>query len=371
MSVVWHDRDMTFARGTIGLDSAESVNYPTAVATGSRFHFRYTAGSGNASRDTQFKLIKPGEIAAIVAAGSDVIANFELSEDTPTGGAPAGAACGAADLLLLKDGGYAQGASVYISWEPGNDPAYWPQVEAFVRAYDDALGGYYHADGLYAGIPSLKHFGQMGLIKHGWIPESTYASDIPAQFGWIYQPTKDQLEPAMAYLDGLVAGSGLESIVWQNGNKWFAGSADENVVLLGGPLGSHLEALGTTPAPLVLHSDPIAAGPYQGAPWPGVIPAGEYFGNINGPKASHGGFYANEQPFVKMIQQRLIYAGFVPGHSDINDGWADGIFDIQGNGQLGGPTTDAVTRFQHAHMANVTQYWGQVWSDDWATLFSL
>jgi hypothetical protein len=52
----------------------------------------------------------------------------------------------------------------------------------------------------------------------------------------------------------------------------------------------------------------------------------------------------------------------VPGHSNHDDGWADGKFEQ--------PTIEAVTRFQRAHLPG-TQFYGQVWSDDWVVLFNL
>ena len=94
-------------------------------------------------------------------------------------------------------------------------------------------------------------------------------------------------------------------------------------------------------------------------PWP--LPKTEYFGLITGPRQSHGGFYAKEQPSVREIQQALIRKGYVPGISDPNSRWADGIFEQQ--------TADAVARFQHAEMPGTT-YFGQVWRDDWAKLLS-
>lgn len=112
---------------------------------------------------------------------------------------------------------------------------------------------------------------------------------------------------------------------------------------------------------------------HRGTPWPGPqlhFGPHDHFGNINGPDESHGGAFANERPFVKMIQQRLIALGFVPGVTDVNGEWADGIFDTKGNHSLTGPTSEAVIRFQRAHMPG-TKFFGQVWSDDWAKLFSL
>ena len=91
------------------------------------------------------------------------------------------------------------------------------------------------------------------------------------------------------------------------------------------------------------------------------LPRNEYFGLITGPSQSHGGYYASERPPIRMIQQALIRKGYVPGVSDPGSRWADGIFER--------PTADAVTRFQRAQMPG-TQFYGQVWWDDWAKLLS-
>jgi hypothetical protein len=139
----------------------------------------------------------------------------------------------------------------------------------------------------------------------------------------------------------------------------------------------YIAAIDNTRSWGLTHTGPIGgsstAPVHHGASWPGPqlhFGPHDFFGNINGPEESHGGGFANERPFVKMIQQRLIALGFVPGVTDINDDWADGIFDIKGNHSLTGPTSHAVIRFQRAHMPG-TKFFGQVWSDDWARLFSL
>lgn len=105
----------------------------------------------------------------------------------------------------------------------------------------------------------------------------------------------------------------------------------------------------TTPAP--------APAPRVAPPWP--LPRNEYFGLVTGPAASHGGYYPNEQPYVRAIQQALIRKGYVPGVSDPGSPWADGIYEQA--------TADAVARFQRAQMPGTT-YFGQVWWDDWARL---
>lgn len=111
---------------------------------------------------------------------------------------------------------------------------------------------------------------------------------------------------------------------------------------------------------------------YQGASVPALIAQGsnQYLGSISGPAASHGGANLAEKQIVKMLQQRLIVCGFVPGVSDPNGGWADGVFDTPNDPPGTGATSQAVARFQHAHLPGTTSY-GQVWYDDWTKLFNL
>lgn len=87
--------------------------------------------------------------------------------------------------------------------------------------------------------------------------------------------------------------------------------------------------------------------------------SGHYLGDINGPAESHGGYYESEKPLVRAVQQALIKLGYVPGVTDINNGWADGVWE--------NPTTVAMTAFQKDHMPGTTFY-GQCWADDYAAL---
>ena len=98
-----------------------------------------------------------------------------------------------------------------------------------------------------------------------------------------------------------------------------------------------------------------------GKPWPSYMPSGHYFGDIEGPEESHGGYYDNEKPDIKAIQQKFITLGYVSGVTDPNGGWADGIWEQ--------PTTDACTKWQKAKYAATTSRYGEVWSDDWSHLF--
>lgn len=111
---------------------------------------------------------------------------------------------------------------------------------------------------------------------------------------------------------------------------------------------------------------------YQGKAVPASIKKGsnKYFGSISGPAASLGGFNNANKGDIKILQQRLVVCGFVPGHTNPNDGWADGVFDTPKDKPGTGATSQAVKAFQKKHMPGTTKP-GQVWYDDWAKLFSL
>lgn len=122
-----------------------------------------------------------------------------------------------------------------------------------------------------------------------------------------------------------------------------------NLPMLGG---------GSTPPPIP-PAPPIPA-------WP--LPLNHWFGDVNGPEASHGGFYDHERGLIKLIQAALIRKGFarwldgtrVVGDPN-NNPWTDGVF--------GPETISAVTAWQKANMPGTT-YYGQVWWDDWAKLLA-
>ena len=114
----------------------------------------------------------------------------------------------------------------------------------------------------------------------------------------------------------------------------------------------------TTPVVSVPVAKPQIIVPRLPQPFP--LRHDHYYGLITGPNESHGGYYDSERPVIKIIQQRLIAKGYVPGVTDINsDWWADGLFEQ--------PTADAVAAFQRAEIQN-TAYFGQVWWDDYAQL---
>lgn len=96
-----------------------------------------------------------------------------------------------------------------------------------------------------------------------------------------------------------------------------------------------------------------------GAPY--TLPAGHYYGDINGPAESHGGFVEGEKPTIAAIQLVLIKLGNVPGivaGTPQAAAWADGIYEQ--------PTIDAVMRFQEAHELVKD---GRVGPVTWSALF--
>lgn len=110
---------------------------------------------------------------------------------------------------------------------------------------------------------------------------------------------------------------------------------------------------------------------WQDYPTPDVIRegTGNYYGSISGDERSLGGYYGPVDE-IRVLQQRLIACGFVPGITDPNSDWADGVFDTPQDAPGTGETSQAVGRFQDAHMPGTT-FRGQCWYDDWQTLFTL
>lgn len=122
----------------------------------------------------------------------------------------------------------------------------------------------------------------------------------------------------------------------------------------------------TWPADTVSHP-PVSSGtktnPMHGHSIPALIAAGtgDFFGLESDPRnESHGGYYASERPYVLLIEQFL--AWYYPVASKTMRLKADGHY---------GPVTQALVRaFQKQHMPG-TQYYGQVWFDDWVKMASL
>jgi hypothetical protein len=199
---------------------------------GAKFVIRYSAGVGNNSASTQWKLCGSDEIHAVVAAGLDFIANSEWTEGRIEEGAAAGHADGLADLAFWQARGLARTASIYVSWDRGQPNVnLHGAVSQYLAAYEEALGGYYHVD-LYAGDVAITAMVNAKLIQYGW---RAMADSWSANGSW-YQPGDNWLDAAKRLAEKSPAH------LVQNGNRWYDGEADENVILRL-PVGSHLEAL--------------------------------------------------------------------------------------------------------------------------------
>jgi hypothetical protein len=204
----------------------------TVVKDGAKFFIRYSAGAGNGLANTQWKLCGINEIKNGVAAGLDFIANSEWYATRVQEGAAAGKADGAADLTFWKSRGLNRGASIYVSWDANPDPTKWNSVDAYLKAYNAALNGYYFVD-CYAGTPYLKHALSLNIIKYGWRTNAgAWNRD-----GLPYQPNQSWV---VGNIDKII--SITPAAIWQTGNYWYNKQADENV-LLRANVGSHLQAV--------------------------------------------------------------------------------------------------------------------------------
>lgn len=262
---------------------------------GGKFVIRYSAGAGNHVEATQWKLCRPDEFRALVAAGYDVIANSEWYESRATEGAAAGKADGAADLAFWKSCGLAKGASIYVSWDEGQpDASKHDELAAYLRAYEQALGGYYHVD-LYAGDVAIAAMLKAGVIRYGWRAMSDSWSDNGSFYmpgsGWKAEAAKvAKVSPAH---------------IWQNGNRWYNGQADENVILRT-PVGSHLEA-GKSPQP---GPKPKPVGPVPVVNPPAGVYEVRRGDTMSGIAAAHG---------MSLAQLEALnpHAGHPTGHFDV------------------------------------------------------
>ncbi|BBH70806.1 hypothetical protein ACTI_74910 [Actinoplanes sp. OR16] len=216
-----------------GIDYAGFRPHPITgpAAHGAKFVIRYSAGVGNTRHTTQWKLCGRDELHRLLRAGYDVIANSEWYESRVTEGAKAGTADGAADLAFWRERGLARGASIYVSWDEGQpDHHRHGRLAAYLAAYQRALNGHYHVD-LYAGDVAIADMRARGLIRYGWRAMADAWSDN----GHFFKPGADWRDHAAKVRQVSAAH------LWQNGNRWFEGQADEDVILRL-PVGSHREA---------------------------------------------------------------------------------------------------------------------------------
>lgn len=221
----------------------------------------------------------------------------------------------------------------------------------------------------------------------GAIDMSMNRADMITTYNRVYAVWADQSDPRRQYFNGwnVYSGSGAPRRLDFYANTNTAASSDHTWHTHGEPRRRYVDGDafydaarsmlsgeskadyvarhgGTTPAP-----PPPPYVPTLRRQWPGWMPKiktrnqWNRFGLITGPVWLHGGYYANERPDVKAIQQELIRQGFVPGITNVNSSWADGRYESE--------TVQAVKRFQAARMPGTT-YPGEFWEDDWRNLFT-
>ncbi len=239
-----------------GIDAATPPwpNIADPAKWGAKFLMRYSAGVGTNQAADQFKLCGVDELRQAVDAGYDFLANSEWYEGRVAEGAGAGKADAQVDGDFWLKRGLAKGASIYCSWDKAQpNPALHNAVEDYLGAYNQELAGQYHAD-LYAGDVAIHAMLAAAAIRYGW----RAMADSWSQDGDWYQPGTGWLAAAQR-----LAPVSPAHLV-QNGNRWYNGGADEDVILRL-PVGSHLEALaggGTAAGP----ARPITPSPTVPAP---------------------------------------------------------------------------------------------------------
>jgi hypothetical protein len=93
--------------------------------------------------------------------------------------------------------------------------------------------------------------------------------------------------------------------------------------------------------------------------WP--LKGSDYFGSITGPKASHGGWFGWEQPYVRLLQQWLIFHGVTsvdPGRCNTSS-WADGKLEAE---------TVAAIKLWHDRFYPNQKFTDRIYADDAARL---
>lgn len=240
------------APGEFLLDwSFDKIDPAAALRAGARGAFRYSAGAASDPKHPSYpsvakKLITPREFARFIAVGAHILASDEWYATRPTEGPAAAVDDANAACTLWHNCGLARGASISVAIDFALSAEHFPQVDAYLDAYAKVAAGYgYQLVQAYAGTPYLRH--RLGTITppvngYGHRPSAGSWSDD----GLPYQPnTKTRRRRARLVRRALEV---TPARVWQDGNTWAHGGADEDLILRV-PVGSHQEALAGNPKP--------------------------------------------------------------------------------------------------------------------------
>lgn len=169
-----------------------------AAKTGARFVCRYL------SWDTSGKNLSKAEAAAIRKAGLGIVLNWESQTGRANGGAANAVVDATEAVRQARALGAPKGTAICFSHDC--DTYRWSNILAYYRKARQIVeaAGYEFAElGAYGSADLLDKLGEAGIIRHGW-----------QTIAWSY---------------GRVS---KYAAVYQNGKSWFAGGADENVVLI-------------------------------------------------------------------------------------------------------------------------------------------
>jgi hypothetical protein len=255
-----------------------------------------------------------------------------LVYESTAGRALQGSAAGSADGALADqqaDGlGYPVDAVIFFAVDQDTTSTAYPAIQAYANAFNAATK---RPVGIYGEADVVDHFVTPGVQ--------------PVQYGWQTAAWSGGRLSSKANLYQRVGHPG-----WPVPSEVASNAFDEDVAILYVPLAGWLNAPPPAPRP----------SPGSFASWP--LPDGHYFGNVNGPAQSHGGYYPDEQVSVVNIQRWLVYQGCVDSvpvdHWHITD-WADGVWQDE---------TDAAMAAWHDRFYPGQQYPARCYVDDYVRL---
>jgi hypothetical protein len=224
--------------------------------------------------------------------------------------------------------GYPVDAVIFFAVDQDTTSTNYPAIQAYANAFNAATK---RPVGIYGEADVVDHFVTPGVQ--------------PVQYGWQTAAWSGGRLSSKANLYQRVGHPG-----WPVPSGVASNAFDEDVAILYVPLAGWLNAPPPAPRP----------SPGSFASWP--LPDGHYFGNVNGPAQSHGGYYPDEQVSVVNIQRWLVYQGCVDSvpvdHWHITD-WADGVWQDE---------TDAAMAAWHDRFYPGQQYPARCYVDDYVRL---